>query len=100
MDRKTATQAEHLQSFTKNFVLERMSIILKNNYFYSNNSFIDQIKGTAVGTHTAVAYANLTCGYLEVMLFNKLPEIFSDDTKEFFLKNYFGFLYDMKNKCK
>ena len=29
-----------------------------------------------MGTHSVVVYANLTCGYLEVKLFNKLAEIF------------------------
>ena len=50
-----------------------MSIILKYDYFYIDGSFIRQIKGTAMDTHVAVVYANLTCGYLEVKLFNKLP---------------------------
>ena len=63
-----------------------MLIILKNNYFYINGSFIHQIKGTDMGTHATVLCANLTCGYLEVKLFDKLLEIFSDEIVEFFLK--------------
>ena len=68
-----------------------MSIILKYNYFYINSSFIHQINRKAMGTHAAVVYANLTCGYLEVKLFNKLPEMFSYDIVEFFLKNSLDF---------
>ena len=52
-------------------------------------------KNTVLGTHAAVAnltYANLTWGYLEVKLFNKLSEIFSHDIVEFSLKNYLRFL--------
>ena len=57
-------------------------------------------KEIAIGTHTAVIYANLEFGYLEVKLFNKLPEIFFYDMVEFFLKNYFRFLNDVKYKWK
>ena len=52
---------EHLQNnlpllrcFSKQFVLECLSIILKFNYFYINKSFFHQIKGTAMGTKFAV----------------------------------------------
>ena len=86
---------ERLQRFTKNFILEGMSIILKYNYFYINGNFIHQIKDTAMVTHTAVVYGNLTCAYLEIKLSNKLPEIFSYDIMELFLKNYFRFLDDI-----
>ena len=53
-----------------------------------------------MSTHAVVVYANLTCGYLEVKLFNKLPEIFSYEIVEFFLKNYFRFLGDVKYNWK
>ena len=72
-------KVEDLQRFTKNFIIEGMSIILKYNYFNINSNFNQQVKGTATGTHAAVVQASLTCGYLEVKLFNKLPEIFSYD---------------------
>ena len=49
-----------------------------------------------MGTRAVVVYAYLTCGYLEVKLFNKLPEIFSFDIVEFFLKNYVRFLDEVK----
>ena len=73
-----------------------MSIILKYNYCYVNGNFNHHIKGTAMDAHAAVVYANLKCGYLEVELFNKLPEIFSYDIVESFLRNYFRFLDDVK----
>ena len=56
------------------------------------------MKGTAMGTPFAVVYANLTVAYLEVKLFQKLPEIYSPDVVEFFIKNYFRFLDDVKYK--
>ena len=51
-------------------------------------------------THAAFVYTNLTCGYLEVKLFHKLSEIVSCDIVEFFVKNYFRFLDDMKYSWK
>ena len=91
---------ERLQRFTKNFIIEGMSIIVKYNYFYINDNFIHQIKGTAMDTHAAVVYANLTCGFLEVKLFNELPEIFSYYMVELFLKNYFRLSDDVKHSWK
>ena len=68
-----------------------MSIILKYNYFYINSSFIHHINRKAMGTQATVVYASLTCRYLKVKLFNKLPEIFSYDIAEFFHKNSLDF---------
>ena len=45
---KLKDQLEYLQRFSKNFILEGMSIILKYNYFYINNNFIHQIKGLSI----------------------------------------------------
>ena len=56
---KLQHKIEHLQRLAKNFILEQMSTILKHNYFYINDNFIHQIKGTAMGTHAAVVYAIL-----------------------------------------
>ena len=46
------------------------------------------MKVTATGTIAAVANANLSCGHLEVKVFNKLPHVLFYDIVEFFLKNY------------
>ena len=89
---------EHLQRFTENFILEGMSIVLKY-YFYINGNLIHRIKGTVTGTHAEVVYTNFTFGYVEVKLFNKLPEIFYD-IAGFFLKNYFRFLDDVNTVGK
>ena len=53
-----------------------------------------------MGIHAAVVQANPTGGYLEVKLFNNLSEIFSYDTAEFFLMNYFSFLDLLKCSWK
>ena len=89
-----------LKRFSKQFITEGMALILENNYFYINNLFIHQVKGTAMGTHAAVVFANLTVAFLEVKLFIRLPEIFSRDAVEFSIKNYFRFLDDLNYKWK
>ena len=53
-----------LRRSTKAFILEGLLIILEFNYFYINNYFYHQIKGTAMGTIFAVIGSNLTVAYL------------------------------------
>ena len=89
-----------LKRFSKQFIIEGMALILENNYFYINNLFIHQVKATAMGTHAAVVFAKLTVAFLEVKLFIRLPEIFSRDAVEIFIKNYFRFLDDLNYKWK
>ena len=89
-----------LKRFSKQFIIEGMALISENNYFYINNVFIHQVKGTAMGTHAAVVLANLTVAFLEVNFFIRLPEIFSRDVVGFFIKNYFRFLDDLNYKWK
>ena len=80
-----------LQRFTKQFVLEGLSIILKLNYVYINKSFFLQMKGTAMGTKFAVVCSNLVVAYKEIKLFAHLPQIHSQDFVYFLLRNYFRF---------
>ena len=54
-----------LRRFTKAFILEGLSIILEFNYFYINNYFYHQIKGTAMGTIFSVVGSNLKVAYFE-----------------------------------
>ena len=54
-----------LRRLTKAFILEGLSIILEFNYFYINNYFYYQIKGTAIGTIFAVVGSNLMVSYFE-----------------------------------
>ena len=60
------TNLPSLQNFTKEFVLEGLSIILKFNYFCINKSFFHQIKGTAMGTKFAMAGCNLVVACKEI----------------------------------
>ena len=54
-----------LRRFTKAFILEGLSIISAFNYFYINNYFYHQIKGTVLGTIFAFVGCNLTVAYFE-----------------------------------
>ena len=81
-----------LQRFTKQFVLEGLSIILKFNYFYINKSFFHQIKGTAMGTKFAMVGSNLDVAYKETKLFPLLRQVYPQDFVDFLLQNYFRFL--------
>ena len=81
-----------LQRFTKQFVLEGLSIILKFNYVYINKSFCHQIKGTARRTKLVVVGSNLVVAYKKIKLFALLPQIYPQDFVDFLLRNYFRFL--------
>ena len=84
-----------LRRFTKAFILEELSIILEFNYFYINNYFYHQIKGTAMGTIFAVVGSNLTVAYFEEKIFVILPQIYPRHFDDFFIRNYFRFLDDV-----
>ena len=84
-----------LSRFTKAFILEGLNIILKFNYFYINKNFFHQIKGTAMGTISAVVSSNLTVAYFEVKMFALLPQIYPRDFVDYFVRNYFRFLDDI-----
>lgn len=97
---KLKHKMEQLQRFSKNFILNGMSLILKYNYFYINDSFIHQIKGTAMSTYAAIAHTILQVlnyvtgiiiydltGIRGVKLFNKLTY----DIVEFVLQTTLGF---------
>ena len=80
-----------LRRFTKAFILEGLSIILEFNYFYINNYFYHQIKGTAMGTIFAVVGSNLTVAYFEEKMFAILPQIYPKDFFAFSFATIFDF---------
>ena len=53
------------QLFTKEFILESIKFILKNNNFLFDSKTFNQTIGTAMGTKCAPPYACLTIGYQE-----------------------------------
>ena len=64
---------EEIQArFVKEFILEGIELILKNNSLYFYGSFYRQIKGTAMGTKFAPIHATLAIAYLEEKLYKKV----------------------------
>ena len=51
--------------FTRDFIIESIMFILKNNNFYFDNQFYHQLEGTGMGVDFAGPYACLAVGYLE-----------------------------------
>ena len=69
-DLKLFTQ-EHLM-----FLLDLLSFILKNNYCMFDNKIYHQLKGTAMGTPTAVSYSNIFLYGIEKTMLHKYPHSF------------------------
>ena len=92
---KYSTQIPLLDRFNVAFICEALKIILENNFFEFNDSFIQQIKGFAMGTKAAVQCANLAVAYLEVKMFAMLPTIYPQDFVDFIIRNYFRLLDDI-----
>lgn len=80
--------------FTPEFVIEALEIIMKNSNFAFNGEFFTLIKGTATGTVTAPAYAILTIGYLETLLYKQIKQKFGDIVHNYFVLNWKRFLDD------
>ena len=78
-----------LRRFTSAFILEKLPIILEFYYFYINNYFYHQVKGTAMGTLFAV-WNNLTVAYFEEKMFAILPQVYPKDFVDFFIRQLFS----------
>ena len=62
-----------LRRFSKQFILEVLSIILEFNYFFINGIYIHQIKGTAIRTKFPVVGSSLVAACEKVKMFALLP---------------------------
>ena len=82
--------------FTRNFILESVKFILKNNNFLFDNVMYKQVSGSAMGTKFAPPYACLTIGYLEeTRLFPKiLKNYFTDSICMYIKDNFFRYMDD------
>ena len=65
--------------FPKEFVLESVKFILENNNLNFNNEYFNQIKGTAMDTMFAPAYANLTMRFFELTFYDLCKEKIGED---------------------
>ena len=69
----------------KTFILEGFLVILGFSYFYINNYFYHQIKGTAMGAIFAVVWSNLMLPCFEEKMFPILQQIYPKD----FLRSFY-----------
>jgi hypothetical protein len=80
--------------FESDFIIEAMKIILTCNDFNFNGNNYLQIKGTAMGTMCAPAYANLTMAYIENKLYEKTTETLGQEVGVYVKNNWKRFLDD------
>ena len=92
---KLGSKIPLLSRFSKEFVIEALTIILEFNYFKINSIFWKQIVGTAMGTPAAVVGSNLVVAYLEIKMFRILPQLYPADFVDFIIRSYFRFLDDL-----
>ena len=84
-------------SFSKEFVIESLRWILKNNNFLFNGKHYRQLKGIAMGTKVAPVYATLTLGFLEMSLSDSILVKYGTTLCNLFKNNYFRFLDNILN---
>jgi hypothetical protein len=80
--------------FTLDFVVEGLSLVLKNSCFQFNDKYYRLKTGTATGTKVAPTYANLVMGYLETKLYSAVYNTFGYEIHGYIVKNWFRFLDD------
>ena len=80
--------------FTKDFICEGISIILENNYFIFDGEFYRQLRGLAMGTKVVVILAILIMGFLELKLYNILPNYFPMNYVYYVIENWKRFIDD------
>ena len=80
--------------FSKDFILEGLQLVLRNNYFMFDNKHFLQIKGTAMGTKVAPTYATLVLGFLEEKLFENLDQLFGNEYGQYMKANWKRYLDD------
>ena len=80
--------------FDANFVTEALELVLDNSHFVFNDQCYNLLSGTATGTTVAPTYANLTMGFLEVDLYNKVYETYGEEVYRFVKLYWKRFLDD------
>jgi len=79
------------------FLIDVLEWVITNNYFTFNETWYHQIKGTAMGTNVAPAYANLYMIFYEDALQKTLPPGIFPSVYMRFLDDIF-FAFEKKNK--
>ena len=83
------------ERFEKQFIIDAMEIILRNNTFIFDDILYLQICGTAMGTKVAPSYATLTMAYLEETEFYPTIETnINDEISGYVKENWLRYLDD------
>ena len=80
--------------FDVDFVLKALEIVLKNSHFVFNDQCYNLKQGTATGTTVAPTIANLTMGYLENDLYEKVFLEYGEQTYQYVKLNWKRYLDD------
>ncbi|CAF4089010.1 unnamed protein product [Rotaria magnacalcarata] len=78
----------------KKFIIEALEIILDNNIFMFDGTYYKQIKGIAMGSSIAPTIANLTIGYLEINLYEKVKERMGEDIHLYIKEHWYRYIDD------
>ena len=82
------------QRFSTEFILEAIEFILSNNTFSFNDSFYEQLLGTAMGSIFAPTYAALFVGYLELKFYSLVEAKWGKSLAKYIMDNWYRFLDD------
>ena len=82
------------QRFNKDFVIEALLFVLKNNNFLFNNEYFHQLTGTAMGTIVAPTYATLVMAYIEMKMYELCELKYGKITKDIIEEEWSRFLDD------
>ena len=80
--------------FDENFITEALELVLTNSHFVFNDHCYNLLSGTATGTTVAPTYANLTMGFLEIDLYDKVFEKYGEIVYKFVKLYWRRFLDD------
>ena len=80
--------------FSKDFVLEGLTLVMSNSCFQFNDECYSLQSGTATGTTVAPSYANLIMAFLETKLYALVLQRFGKEIHTYVIKNWFRFLDD------
>ena len=82
------------QRFDCDFILKAIAVVLNNSHFIFNDQCYNLICGTATGTTVAPTLANLTMGFLEVNLYEKVFLEYGENVYQYIKLNWKRYLDD------
>ena len=80
--------------FTKEFIIEGLLLVLKNNCLKFDNKIFHQLIGTTMGSNVSVIYAILFEAYLELQLYSNIRDIYPCDYAEYIIHTWKRYIDD------